>query len=230
MEHPSPTARKLQIMKLISLNVTDSTSLLTKLTVNLRWRRTPSIKSLFLRNLHPVVSHHLGAISCPRKMPFQILRELNIYMNKICKCHSILVFFFTERQTFFINCLNCTAVHTGTNYFSQEVITLDSACITWFRHIKSIKSNQIKSNHFYCHITTAHVPWWVAFLRASSRQWRNNLHIDSTYLQTYTDDNVQYTHTYAQYTQCTIRHTYCYQYTLYTVCTHSTLCTQIYTQ
>ncbi len=24
----------------------------------------------------------------------------------------------------------------------------------------------IKSNHFYCHITTAHVPWWVKFLRA----------------------------------------------------------------
>ncbi len=38
------------------------------------------------------------------------------------------------------------------------------------------------------------------------------------------------THTYTQYTQCTIRHTYSYQYTLYTVCTHSTLCTHIYTQ
>ncbi len=44
-----------------------------------------------------------------------------------------------------------------------------------------------------------------------------------------TDDNVQYTHTYTQYTQCTVRHTYSYQYTLYTVCTHSTLCTHIYT-
>ncbi len=29
--------------------------------------------------------------------------------------------------------------------------------------------NQIKSNHFYCHITTAQVPWWVKFLRACSR-------------------------------------------------------------
>ncbi len=86
----------------------------------------------------------------------------------------------------------------------------------------------IKSKHFYCHITTLHVPWWVKFLRACSRQCRNNLHIDSTYLQTYTDDNVQYTHT--QYTQCTIRHAYSYQYTLYTVCTHSTLCTHIYTK
>ncbi len=28
----------------------------------------------------------------------------------------------------------------------------------------------IKSNHFYCHITTAQVPWWVKFLRACSRQ------------------------------------------------------------
>ncbi len=29
---------------------------------------------------------------------------------------------------------------------------------------------QIKSNHFYCHITTAQVPWWVKFLWACSRQ------------------------------------------------------------
>ncbi len=35
------------------------------------------------------------------------------------------------------------------------------------------------------------------------------------------------THKYSQYTQCTIRHTYSYEYTLYTVCTHSTLCTHI---
>ncbi len=41
---------------------------------------------------------------------------------------------------------------------------------------------EFKSNHFYCHITTAHVPWWVKFLRACSRRCRNNLHIDSTYL------------------------------------------------
>ncbi len=57
-----------------------------------------------------------------------------------------------------------------------------------------IKSNQIKSNHFYCHITTAQVPWWVKFLWACSRQCRkttdnlpmdrqckktiNNLHMD----------------------------------------------------
>ncbi len=57
-------------------------------------------------------------------------------------------------------------------------------------------------------MTTARVSWWVKLLRACSRQCRNNLHIDSTYLQTYTKDNVQNTHTYTQYTQCTIRHTY----------------------
>ncbi len=39
-----------------------------------------------------------------------------------------------------------------------------------------------KSNHFYCHITTAQVPWWVKFLWACSRQRKknnnNNLHMD----------------------------------------------------
>ncbi len=42
-------------------------------------------------------------------------------------------------------------------------------------------SNQIKSNHFYCHITTAQVPWWVKFLWACSRQCKkttDNLPMD----------------------------------------------------
>ncbi len=41
--------------------------------------------------------------------------------------------------------------------------------------------NQIKSNHFYCHFTTAQVPWWVKFLWACSRQCRkttDNLPMD----------------------------------------------------
>ncbi len=40
---------------------------------------------------------------------------------------------------------------------------------------------QIKSNHFYCHITTAQVPWWVKFLWACSRQCKkttDNLPMD----------------------------------------------------
>ncbi len=81
--------------------------------------------------------------------------------------------------------------------------------INTMEHCKAVlKQCVFKSNHFYGHITTAHVPWWVKFLIACSRQCRNNLHIDSTYLQTYTNDNVQYTHTYTQHTQCTIRYTF----------------------
>ncbi len=59
-------------------------------------------------------------------------------------------------------------------------------CLSWVKLLCcSIKltggSNQIKSNHFYCHITTAQVPWWVKFLWACSRQCRkttDNLHMD----------------------------------------------------
>ncbi len=66
------------------------------------------------------------------------------------------------------------------------------------------KKKLFKSNHFYCHITTAHVPWWVKFLRACSRQCRNNLHIDSTYLQTYTE----YTHIHILSTHSVLFKTY----------------------
>ncbi len=68
-----------------------------------------------------------------------------------------------------------------------------------------IKSNQIKS--LFCHITTAQVPWWGKFLRACSRQCKKTKQF--TYGQyIFTDctkDNVQNTHTYTQYTQCTIK-------------------------
>ncbi len=46
---------------------------------------------------------------------------------------------------------------------------------------KVLLLNQIKSNHFYCHITTAQVPWWVKFLWACSRQCKkttDNLPMD----------------------------------------------------
>ncbi len=52
----------------------------------------------------------------------------------------------------------------------------------WELHWRTVNQNQIKSNHFYCHITTAQVPWWVKFLWACSRQCKknnnNNLHMD----------------------------------------------------
>ncbi len=44
--------------------------------------------------------------------------------------------------------------------------------------------SQIKSNHFYCHITTAQVPWWVKFLWACSRQCKKNNNKQFTYGQT----------------------------------------------
>ncbi len=71
-----------------------------------------------------------------------------------------------------------------------------------------LSTNQIKSNHFYCHITTAQVPWWMKFLRACSRQCKKTKQ-KCTYGQYIftdsTEDNVQNTHTYTQYTQCTIK-------------------------
>ncbi len=57
--------------------------------------------------------------------------------------------------------------------------------------LQQIKSNQIKSNHFYCHITTAQVPWWVKFLWACSRQCRkttDNLHMDRQCKKTTTNN------------------------------------------
>ncbi len=67
-------------------------------------------------------------------------------------------------------------------------------------------TKEIKSNHFYCHITTAQVPWWVKFLRACSRQCKKTKQ-QFTYGQYIftdcTEDNVQNTHTNTQYTQCT---------------------------
>ncbi len=50
------------------------------------------------------------------------------------------------------------------------------------------KSNQIKSNHFYCHITTAQVPWWVKFLWACSRQCKKQQQ-QFTYGQTVQKNN-----------------------------------------
>ncbi len=76
--------------------------------------------------------------------------------------------------------------------------------------------NQIKSNHFYSHITTAHVPWWVKFSRACSRQCRNNLHIDSTYLQTYRQC-AEYTYIYCVYGVYVYVYVYTYIYSVHTV-------------
>ncbi len=56
---------------------------------------------------------------------------------------------------------------------------------------------QIKSNHFYCHITTAQVPWWVKFLWACSRQCRkttDNLPMDRQCKKKKKKNNRQFTY------------------------------------
>ncbi len=35
-----------------------------------------NFKTLLLQNLHPMVSHHLGVLACPRSMSTQQLRDL----------------------------------------------------------------------------------------------------------------------------------------------------------
>ncbi len=68
-------------------------------------------------------------------------------------------------------------------------------------HLSFTQFLQIKSNHFYCHITTAQVPWWVKFLWACSRQCKKQQFTYGQYIFTdCTEDNVQNTHTYTQYT------------------------------
>ncbi len=63
----------------------------------------------------------------------------------------------------------------------QDIVVYKYVCI--LSHSLFVYSNsksKSNSNHFYCHITTAQVPWWVKFLWACSRQRKNNnnLHMD----------------------------------------------------
>ncbi len=62
---------------------------------------------------------------------------------------------------------------------------------------------QIKSNHFYCHITTAQVPWWVKFLWACSRQCKKTKQKNPTiYIWT--------VHIYRLYRRQCTKYTYIY--------------------
>ncbi len=60
----------------------------------------------------------------------------------------------------------------------------------------------IKSNHFYCHITTAQVPWWVKFLRACSRQCKTIFftYRQCLYLQTVQKTMCKKTYIYSVHT------------------------------
>ncbi len=80
---------------------------------------------------------------------------------------------------------------------------------------------RIKSNHFYCHITSAQVPWRVKFLRACSRQCKKNKIKTTIYIWTvhiyrlYRRQCAEYTYIYSVHTvyykdilsyQCTNTH------------------------
>ncbi len=103
-------------------------------------------------------------------------------------------------------------------FFSSFVMLYKNIWLLFTFHDKS---NQIKSNHFYCHITSALVSEILTSVLQTVQKKiiiKNNLHMDSTYLQT-----VQKTmckiHTYSQYTQCTIK-TYLVINTHYTPYVH----------
>ncbi len=69
--------------------------------------------------------------------------------------------------------------------------------------VKTI-SNQIKSLLLSHHHSTCAL---VSEILESVLQTVQKQFTYRQYIQTYTEDNVQNTHTYTKYTQCTIRHT-----------------------
>ncbi len=88
------------------------------------------------------------------------------------------------------------------------------------------KSNQIKSLLLSHHHSTCALVSEI--LESVLQTVQNNLQIDSTYLQTYTEDNVQNAHSYSQYKQCTIKtclqlsiHIIHSMYTLYIMYTYT---------
>ncbi len=97
-----------------------------------------------------------------------------------------------------------------------------SGSFTFSNFVDSLRTNQPKSNHFYCHITTTQVPWWVKFLRACSRQCKK---IKINYIWTvhiyrlYRRQCAKYTYIYSVHTVY-YKDILSYQYTLYTVCTY----------
>ncbi len=68
-------------------------------------------------------------------------------------------------------------------------------CFLWrVTELLDFIKNIFKSNHFYCHITTAQVPWWVKFLWACSRQCKKQ---QFTYGQYIFTDCAKYTYIYS---------------------------------
>ncbi len=59
-----------------------------------------------------------------------------------------------------------TQCNTSPSYRVDQVVDCDLWNVGPLLFNGCAKLLGIKSNHIYCHITTAHVPWWVKFLRA----------------------------------------------------------------
>ncbi len=85
------------------------------------------------------------------------------------------------------------------------------------------QSQHVKSNQITFIVTSPQhkcLGEWNSWERAPDSAKNNNLHMDSTYLQTVQKTMCKNTHTYTQYTQWTIKTYLVTNYTLYTVCTH----------
>ncbi len=112
---------------------------------------------------------------------------------------------------------------------SVAFITVSSCFLSnLFSLFPESKSNQIKSLLLSHHHSTCALMSKIleSVLHTVQKQltYRQN-----HYLQTYADDNVQYTHTYTQYTQCTIRHILTVINTHYTPYVHILHYVHIYT-
>ncbi len=81
-------------------------------------------------------------------------------------------------------------------YFNLKLECMIEICI--FYVLFQIKSLLLSHHHSTCALMSE-------ILESVLQTVQKHLHIDSTYLQNYTEDNVQNTHTYTQYTQCTIK-------------------------
>ncbi len=116
-----------------------------------------------------------------------------------------------------------------TNLYNRQWITSNAwyfcnniTGVLYLPAVLNVKSNQIKSNHFYCHSTCALVSEIIeSVLQRVQNQftYRQYILTDLSRRQC-----AEYTYIYS-----ILRHTYNYQYTLCTVCTHFTLCTHIHT-
>ncbi len=86
--------------------------------------------------------------------------------------------------------------------------TCDLLGFTWDSHVIPWVSNQIKSlllsHHHSTSALVSEILKSVLQTVQKKNNKQNNLHIDSIFTDC-TEDNVQNTHTYTQYTQCTIK-------------------------